>query len=119
MMVGKHLRVIKKESSFENDQWFLYHVEEDFTESTNLAEKYPKKLAELQKLWFKEAKKYGALPLTDVFIEGFISVPADALRAKNHYTYYRGMDRLTDSAAALTINRSHEMKIPIDRDHHK
>ena len=45
------------------------------TESTNLAEKYPKKLEELQKLWFKEAKKYGALPLTDVFIEGFISVP--------------------------------------------
>ena len=107
----------KKGEPFENDQWFLYHVEEDFTESTNLAEKYPKKLAELQKLWFKEAKKYGALPLTDVFIEGFISVPADALRAKNHYTYYRGMDRLTDSAAALTINRSHEMKIPIDREH--
>ena len=57
-------------------------MEEDFTESTNLAEKYPKKLAELQKLWFKEAKKYGALPLTDVFIEGFISVPADALRQR-------------------------------------
>ena len=67
MMAGKHLRVIKKGEPFENDQWFLYHVEEDFTETTNLAEKYPKKLAELQKLWFKEAKKYGALPLTDIF----------------------------------------------------
>ena len=44
-------------------------------------------------------------------------MPADALRAKNHYTYYRGMDRLTDSAVALTINRSHEIKIPIERDH--
>ena len=66
-------------------------------------------------MWFKEAEKYGALPLTDVFIEGFISVPADALRAKNHYTYYRGMDRLTDSAAAVTVNRSHEIKIPIER----
>ena len=105
----------KKGEPFENDQWFLYHVEEDFSETKNLANQYPKKLAELQKLWFKEAGKYGALPLTDTFIDGFLSIPSDSIRGKNHYTYYRGMDRLTDSAAAPTINRSYEIKIPINR----
>src|SRR5262249_32483951 len=29
---------------FENDKWELYHVEEDRSESTNLADKYPEKL---------------------------------------------------------------------------
>jgi hypothetical protein len=107
----------KKGDDFENDEWFLYHVEEDFSETNNLAEEHPKKLKELQKLWFKEAEKYGALPLTDLFVEGFLSVPSDTLRAKNEYTYYRGMDRLTDSAVAPIINRSYEITIPIDRDH--
>lgn len=107
----------KRGEDFENDEWFLYHVAEDFSETNNLAEKYPKKLAEMKKLWQKEAEKYGALPLTDLFLEALLSVPDDTIRAKNHYVYYRGMDRLTDSAAAVTVNRSHEIKIPIERSH--
>src|SRR3954447_20335039 len=105
----------KKGDSFENDQWFLYNVEEDFTEQNNLADQYPKKLKELQKLWFKEAKKYEALPLTDTFIDGFLSVPSDTVRADNHVTYYRGMDRLTDSAVPPIVNRSYDITIPIER----
>ncbi|WP_404333110.1 arylsulfatase [Mesobacillus maritimus] len=106
----------KKGDDFENDEWFLYHVEADFSETNNLAAEYPERLKELQKLWFKEAEKYGALPLTDIFIEGFLSVPSDTLRAKNEYTYYLGMDRLTDSAVAPIINRSYEITIPIERE---
>lgn len=104
-----------KGEDFENDEWFLYHVENDFSETNNLAGKNPEKLAEMQKLWHKEAKKYGALPLTDLFLEGLLSVPDDNIRAQYHYTYYRGMDRLTDSAAAITTNRSYEIQIPIER----
>jgi len=32
-------------SSFEDDVWELYNVAEDFSESTNLADKHPEKLA--------------------------------------------------------------------------
>ncbi|MCQ6280045.1 arylsulfatase [Bacillus sp. EB600] len=105
----------KKGEPFEKDQWYLYHVKDDYSESTDLAAKYPDKLKELQKLWFSEAKKYGALPLTDIFLDGFLSIPADTIRAKDHYMYYRGMDRLTDSAAPPIMNRSYEIKIPIER----
>lgn len=45
------------------EQWELYHVEEDFSETVNLAEKYPEKLQRLIALWYAEAGKYGALPL--------------------------------------------------------
>ena len=37
------------------------------------------------------------------------------LEPSTDYTYYRGMDRLTDSAAAITTNRSYEIRIPIER----
>ena len=105
-----------KGKPFEEDQWALYNVAEDFSESVDLAEKHPEKSKELQKLWLEEAEKYGVLPLTDIFIEGFLSIPDDTVRAKNHFTYYRGMSRLTDSAVAPIINRSYEIVIPIERD---
>ena len=49
-------------ADFESDHWELYNVETDFTESTDLATQYPKKLKELQDLWWIEAEKNGALP---------------------------------------------------------
>lgn len=111
----KAISIREKGKPFEEDQWALYHVAEDFSESVDLAEKYPEKSKELQKLWLEEAEKYGVLPLTDIFIEGFLSIPDDTLRAKNHFTYYRGMNRLTDSATAPIINRSYKITIPIER----
>jgi arylsulfatase len=52
-------------TSFERDRWELYNVENDFSESTDLAANNPAKLEELQKLWWSEAAKYGALPLLE------------------------------------------------------
>jgi arylsulfatase len=52
-------------TNFERDRWELYHVENDFSESTDLAAQRPAKLEELKKLWWSEATKYGALPLLE------------------------------------------------------
>ena len=51
--------------SFENDAWELYHTDEDFSETENLADKYPEKLRELIELWFHEAGKNQVLPLLE------------------------------------------------------
>lgn len=61
----KALTLHKQGSSFDKDQWELYHVEEDFSESTDVAEKYPEKLRELIDLWWAEAGRYNVLPLDD------------------------------------------------------
>ena len=47
----------------ENDVWRLYHVKEDFSQSTDLADRYPEKLKELQIVWEAEAARYGVFPL--------------------------------------------------------
>ncbi len=52
----------KHGTDFADDYWELYNLENDFTESTNLAETHPQKLKELQALWWKEAERNGALP---------------------------------------------------------
>lgn len=48
--------------SFDEDEWELYHVEEDYSERYNVADKYPEKLRELQDEWLIEAGKYGVFP---------------------------------------------------------
>ena len=53
------------QGNFELDEWELFHTNEDRSESTNLAEKYPEKLDELKALWFVEAEKNNVLPLDD------------------------------------------------------
>lgn len=52
-------------TSFDEDRWELYHAENDFAESVNLASQYPDKLEEMKKLWWEEAAKNGALPLLE------------------------------------------------------
>ncbi len=52
-------------TTFDSDQWELYHVANDFSESVNVAAQHPQKLEELKKLWWSEAEKNGALPLLE------------------------------------------------------
>jgi arylsulfatase len=53
------------------DDWELYNVNEDFSQSNNLAAKEPAKLEELKKLFMSEALKYHVLPIDDRTIERF------------------------------------------------
>ncbi len=50
---------------FDKDKWELYHTDEDFSESNDLADTYPKKLSELINLWWHEAGTYGVLPMLE------------------------------------------------------
>ncbi|MBS1815770.1 MAG: arylsulfatase [Acidobacteria bacterium] len=56
-------------TSFDSDQWQLFNIKNDPSESTDMAKKYPKKLQELQTLWHSEAGKYGALPMVELHAE--------------------------------------------------
>lgn len=48
---------------FSRDRWELYHVAEDYSEADDLAARYPDKLAELQALFDREARKNDVYPL--------------------------------------------------------
>ena len=102
---------------WENDKWELYHLDEDFSEATDLAAKYPDKLAELKKLFDEEAEKNHVYPLDDRGAAR-LAVPkpspggADPNRTK--FTFYAGATRLPETAAPNTKNRSHRITAVIN-----
>ena len=49
--------------SYAEDQWELYHVEEDYSEKYNVAEQYPEKLRELQDEFLIEAARNNVFPM--------------------------------------------------------
>lgn len=49
--------------TYDEDEWELYHVAEDYSEKQNVAEKYPEKLRELQEEFFLEAGKHNVFPM--------------------------------------------------------
>ena len=53
-------------TSFDDDVWELYHLDVDLAELDNLAEQHPEKLKGLIDLWWREAERYGVLPLDDL-----------------------------------------------------
>ena len=105
---------------FEKDEWELYHVSEDFSESTNLTDKHPEKLAELQKMFEEEAWKYNVYPLYDDMIKRVAKQQDRLFGNKKEYVYFApGAIRIAEKASAPVKNRSHTITTTIDYKGHE
>ena len=56
---------------YDDDEWELFHLDQDFSECHNLAAEQPEKLREMIDLWWSQAGEMGVLPLDDRTIELF------------------------------------------------
>lgn len=81
-------------TAFEDDQWELYHLDEDFAELRDLAAERPDKLEELVALWWEEAEKHQVLPLDDRFGPRFAENAARRLGNRRVFTFHKGMGHL-------------------------
>ncbi|MHA1727208.1 MAG: arylsulfatase [Promethearchaeota archaeon] len=101
---------------FNDEEWRLYHLEEDFSECDNLAEKYPEKLRKLIDLWWIEAGKNGVLPLDDRWGELFRDkfLPGSP-HATLEYKYYPPVSRMPMDASPRIGGRSWDMTAEIQR----
>jgi arylsulfatase len=87
---------------FENDQWELYHLEDDFSEFEDLAAAHPEKLAELIAEWWRQAERCKVLPLDDRFGQRIVENAARFHGPRKLFTFHRGMGHLpTDVAPDL------------------
>lgn len=55
----------KPGTPYDDDVWELYHLDTDFSECSNLAQREPERLEAMIALWWQEAEKHGVLPLDD------------------------------------------------------
>jgi arylsulfatase len=100
---------------FDQDEWELYHVAEDFSESTDLAAQHPEKLEELKVMFDEEAWKYNVYPLYDDMIMRLAKQQDRLFGDKKEFVYFApGAFRIAEKASAPVKNRSHTITTTLD-----
>jgi len=100
---------------FENDEWELYNVAEDFSESTNLAAEHPEKLAEMIAMFDEEAWKYNVYPLYDDMIARLGAQQDRLFGDQTEFVYFApGAVRIAEKSSAPVKNRAHTIETQLD-----
>jgi len=102
---------------FTADKWELYNTNDDFSQSQDLAAKYPGKLKELQRLFLSEAQKYNVIPLDDRRLERFVPSLAgrpSIMWGRTSVTLYPGMTAMMENTTLDIKNRSHSITAEIE-----
>jgi arylsulfatase len=83
----------------EKDEWELYNLNEDYSQSKNLANEYPEKLAELKTLFDEEATENLVYPIGGSMYTVFFNpheLPSSPL---TEWTFYEGQGRIPEAMA--------------------
>jgi len=101
---------------FDKDEWELYHVAEDFSESRNLATENPEKLAELVAAFEEEAWKYNVYPLYDDMIKRVAAQQDRLFGDQKEFVYFApGAIRIAEKSSAPVKNRAHAIETQLKR----
>ncbi|HVA06620.1 MAG TPA: arylsulfatase [Acidimicrobiales bacterium] len=94
---------------FEDDVWELYHVENDVSETVDLAGEDPERLRELIDLWWVEAERNQVLPLDNRILWALVHPKPDDRRERTSFRYFQGAAQVPESVAVNVRNRSHAL----------
>ena len=94
--------------------WELYHVDEDFSETRNLAETNRDKLIEMIAMWYVEAGKYDVLPIDSRLVLRMADERPQLAKDRKKYTYYPGTSPVPESTAARVLNRTHVISAHVE-----
>ncbi len=99
-------------ADFAEDRWELYNIEEDFSQSEDLAGRFPQKLRELQDLFLVEAGRHDVLPLDDRFAARLDSTLRPSFfSGRREITLFPGMGRMPEGSAPTTNNVNHTIDV--------
>lgn len=98
----------------EQERWELYRIDDDFSQSRDLAAEHPEKLAELRELFEADAERNGVYPMRDAGSArgGERRVP-HALGARRQMTYTRAHVRMPESSVVNMKNASSRVSADI------
>jgi len=98
-----------------NNQVFqLYNLKDDFSQSNDIAAKYPKKVKELRKKFVAEAKKYQVFPL-DASVAARLVAPRPNITAgRTEFVYTRPMVGTPQGDSPNILNASYTITADID-----
>jgi len=96
-------------------KWELYDTSKDFSQTENLAAKYPERLREMQLLFFAEAAKYNVLPIDNTKTARLDPAIRPSLtRGRDQFTFFEGMSRIPEGASPDVKNKSWSITADVD-----
>jgi arylsulfatase A-like enzyme len=112
--VALHAPLTSK-GNFDLDEWELYDLNNDRSESKNLAKENPEKLKELIAAWFDEADKNLVLPLDDRSAVEQLGIerPSEEL-PRERYIYYPGTAPVPEGVAVNVRGRSFKILADVE-----
>ncbi|MFB9905602.1 arylsulfatase [Allokutzneria oryzae] len=96
----------------DSDRWELYYLPDDFSQADDLAARYPDKLAELQDLFWAEAREYQVLPLLGSFSVYYGFLPP--ARAQTTFTYYADVRNVLPGTMPPVLGRSYTISADVE-----
>ncbi len=103
--------------SFDDDRWELYHLDRDFSETRDLADTEPDRLASLIDRWWAAARAHQVLPLDDRILERFHVPKPRPITSRSRFVYYPGTYIPSDGCPDLK-NVSYAITVEMDRGDH-
>ena len=92
----------------------LYDLNKDFSQSQNLADKYPDKVKEMKKMFIEEAKKYQVFPM-DASVAARIVAPRPNITAgRTEFVYTRPMVGLPQGDSPILLDSSYTITADIE-----
>lgn len=104
----------EKLTELDSKSWELYHVDEDFAENNNVADKHRAKLIEMIAQWYVEAGKYNVLPIDGRGSQRAADERPQIAKDRSSYTFYPGTQEVPQNASAQLINRPHSISVDVD-----
>ena len=103
--------ILASVSPFDEDEWELYHIDEDFSEAVNVADEHPDKLEALKKRWDELAWENNVYPLYDDMVARIAKQQDRLFGDRTEFVYYHpGARRIAEKASAPVKGRSHSIE---------
>jgi len=94
--------------------WELYDLKGDWTQYDDVASKYPKKLAAMKALFWKEAKKYQVLPLDASAVSRMVLPKPSITAGRSQFTYSGELSGVPNGAAPNLLDASYSIKAEVE-----
>ena len=98
---------------FEDDKWELFHLDADFSETDDLAEREPERLKALMAEWWAAAEAHQVLPLDDRFGARFAENAARFHGGRRRFVFHKGMGHLPTDVAPDVRARTYRIEADV------
>jgi arylsulfatase A-like enzyme len=98
----------------DREEWELYDMAGDPTESSNVAAEHPDRLRDMVARWWEEAEKYKVLPLDGSLLARISTERPQTSKPRSRFVYYPGGSVVPPFAAPPLFNRPYSIEADVE-----